>query len=74
MKKRYFQKEQKYGVELPKTVRRALEIDKETGTTFRIESIRKEMCVGDRVITLYLLLLRFRILTTSITIIFFKLL
>ena len=37
MKKRYFRKEQKYGIELPKTVKRALEIDKETGTTFWVD-------------------------------------
>ena len=32
--KRYFQTEQKFGIELPKTVERALKIDDETGTTF----------------------------------------
>ena len=34
MKKQYFGTAQKHGMELPKTVARALEIDKETGTTF----------------------------------------
>jgi hypothetical protein len=34
VKKRYFRKHQKFGIELPKTVKRALEIDKETNTTF----------------------------------------
>jgi hypothetical protein len=43
MKKQYFKREQKYGIELPKTVKRALEIDEETGTTFWKDSIRKEM-------------------------------
>ena len=43
MKKRYFRREQKYGIELPKTVKRALEIDTETGTTFWRDAIRKEM-------------------------------
>jgi hypothetical protein len=43
LKKRYFRKHQKYGIELPKTVKRALEIDAETGTTFWRDAIRKEM-------------------------------
>ena len=43
MKKRYFKKHQKYGIELPKTVQRAYEIDKETGTTFWADAIKKEM-------------------------------
>jgi hypothetical protein len=34
MRKRYFRTNQKYGIELPHTVERALHIDKETGTTF----------------------------------------
>jgi hypothetical protein len=42
-KKRYFRKHQKYGIEMPKTVRRALEIDAETNTTFWRDAIRKEM-------------------------------
>ena len=37
------QKMEKFGLELPKTVRRALEIDKETGTRFWEEAIRKEV-------------------------------
>jgi Reverse transcriptase (RNA-dependent DNA polymerase) len=40
---RYFRKNQKFGIELPKTVKRALEIDKETGTTFWADAIKKEM-------------------------------
>ena len=43
MKKRYFRREQKYGIELPKMVQRALEIDEETGTTFWRDAIHKEM-------------------------------
>ena len=43
MKKRYFRKMEKFGLELPKTVKRALEIDKETGTRFWEEAIRKEV-------------------------------
>ena len=43
MKKRYFRTTQKYGIELPKTVARALEIDKETGTTFWRDALEKEM-------------------------------
>ena len=43
MQKRYFRTHQKFGVELPKTVKRALEIDKETGTTFWADAIKKEM-------------------------------
>jgi hypothetical protein len=44
MKKRYFRKFQKYGIELPKTVKRVLEIDRETGTTYWKDAIKKEMC------------------------------
>jgi hypothetical protein len=43
MKKRYHRTSQKFGIELPKTVKRALEIDKETGTTFWKDAIKKEM-------------------------------
>ena len=43
MKKRYFRRDQKYGIELPKTVKRALEIDEETGTTFWRDALAKEM-------------------------------
>lgn len=43
MKKRYFRVNQKYGIELPKTVKRALEIDEETGTTFWRDALTKEM-------------------------------
>jgi hypothetical protein len=43
MKKRYFRTNQKYGIELPHTVERALEIDKETGTTFWRDALEKEM-------------------------------
>lgn len=43
VKSRYWAKTHKYGVELPKTVKRALEIDKETGTDFWRKAIEKEM-------------------------------
>ena len=43
MKKRYFRIQQKFGIELPKTVERALKIDDETGTTFWRDAIKKEM-------------------------------
>ena len=43
MKKRYFRTHQKFGVELPKTVKRALELDRESGTTFWADAIKKEM-------------------------------
>jgi hypothetical protein len=43
MKRRYFWIHTKFGVELPKTVERALEIDKDTGTTFWADVIAKEM-------------------------------
>ena len=36
-------KNHKFGIELPRTVTRALEIDKETGTTFWADAIAKEM-------------------------------
>ena len=40
---RYFRKSQKYGIELPKTVERALEIDRETGTDFWAKALQLEM-------------------------------
>ena len=43
MKSRYLRRDQKYGIEIPKTVQRALEIDKETGTTYWADAIKKEM-------------------------------
>ena len=43
MKWCYFCTHSKFGVELPKTVERTLEIDKETGTTFWADTIAKEM-------------------------------
>lgn len=42
-KTRYARTNQKFGIELPHTVKRALEIDRETGTTFWIDAIKKEM-------------------------------
>ena len=43
MKKRYFRRHQKYGLELPKTWKRAQEIDQETGTTYWKDALEKEM-------------------------------
>ena len=43
MLKRYFRVQQKYGIEVPKTVKRALEIDDETNTTHWRDAIKKEM-------------------------------
>ena len=43
MRKRYFRIQQKFGIEIPKNVERALQIDKETGTTFWRDAIAKEM-------------------------------
>ncbi len=40
---RYQKKTHKYGIELPKTVEQALEIDRRTGTTFWADAIAKEM-------------------------------
>jgi hypothetical protein len=42
-KKRYFWQFSKFGLELPKTVQRALEIDAETGTNHWRNAINKEM-------------------------------
>jgi hypothetical protein len=42
-KKRYFRQFSKFGLELPKTVQRALEIDAETGTSHWLDAINKEM-------------------------------
>jgi Reverse transcriptase (RNA-dependent DNA polymerase) len=41
----YFRTNQKYGIELPHSVKRALQIDKETGTTFWQNALQKEMKV-----------------------------
>jgi hypothetical protein len=38
-------REEKFGILIPKSVKDALDIDKETGTTFWDETIRKEMSV-----------------------------
>ena len=40
---RYHKRTHKFGIELPKTVREALEIDKRTGTNFWEEALKKEM-------------------------------
>ncbi len=43
MQKRYFRTDQKFGVECPKSVARALKIDEETSTTYWRDAINKEM-------------------------------
>jgi hypothetical protein len=43
LKSRYWSTSHKFGVRLPKSVREALAIDEETGTTFWRDAIRKEM-------------------------------
>ena len=40
---RLSKKNEKFGIEIPTTVKRALEIDAETGTTFWTDAIKKEM-------------------------------
>lgn len=46
-KTKYARTDQKYGIELPKTVKRALEIDLETGTKFWENALKKEMKTVD---------------------------
>ena len=43
VKSRYWKRTHKYGVELPHSVKEALAIDRNTGTTFWADAIRKEM-------------------------------
>lgn len=43
VKSRYWDRTHKYGILLPKTVKEALRIDRETGTTFWQDAIAKEM-------------------------------
>ena len=45
VKSRYMRKVQKFGLELPKTVKRALEIDEETKTTHWRDAMKKEIGV-----------------------------
>jgi hypothetical protein len=42
-KTKYARTDSKFGIELPHTVKRALEIDRETGTTFWADALTKEM-------------------------------
>ena len=41
--KRYHKRMHKFGVKLPKTLKRALEIDQETGTTYSHDALKLEM-------------------------------
>ncbi len=43
IKKQYFQKIERFGLELPKSVERALEIDQETNTRFWQNAIQKKV-------------------------------
>lgn len=43
VKSRYWKRTHKYGVEIPKTVQQALDIDRRTNTTFWRDAIEKEM-------------------------------
>ena len=43
VKSRYWETTHKFGIRLPKTVKEALQVDEETGTTFWRDAIRKEM-------------------------------
>ena len=43
VKSRYWKRTHKYGIELPHSVKEALEIDRKTGTTFWADAIAKEM-------------------------------
>jgi hypothetical protein len=43
VRSRYLLRTHKFGIEVPKSVKRALEIDEETGTTFWRDAIEKEM-------------------------------
>jgi len=43
MKKQYFRIQQKYGIEIPKSVQEAQALDTKTETTFWMDAIRKEM-------------------------------
>lgn len=45
IKTRYFRKDQKFGITLPKTVKEALQLDRDSGTTYWYDAITKEMTV-----------------------------
>jgi hypothetical protein len=50
---RYFKRTHKFGIELPKTVNEALELDKKNGNTFLADAIAKEMkdvCVAFKIL------------------------
>jgi hypothetical protein len=40
---KHHKKDFKFGIELPRSIQTALEIDKETGTTFWADAVAKEM-------------------------------
>jgi hypothetical protein len=43
VKTRYLKRNQKFGIDTPRTVEEALRIDKETNTTYWADAIEKEM-------------------------------
>ena len=43
VKKKYWRTTHKYGIRVPKTVKEALQIDKENGNTYWSDAIKKEM-------------------------------
>ena len=43
MNKRYHKRSHKFGIEIPKTVKRAIEIDRENGNTLWQDALAKEM-------------------------------
>jgi Reverse transcriptase (RNA-dependent DNA polymerase) len=45
VKTRYLRKEQKFGIELPKSAKEAIHLDQESGTTLWQDAIKKEMSV-----------------------------
>jgi hypothetical protein len=45
IKTRYLRREEKFGLPLPKSIKEALWIDRETNTTFWADAIKKEMTV-----------------------------
>jgi hypothetical protein len=50
---RYLKQTQKFGIELPKTVKEALDLDKKNGNTFWADSIAKDMkdvCVAFKIL------------------------
>jgi hypothetical protein len=43
VKKKYWRTTHKYGIQVPKTVKEALQFDRENGNTYWADAIKKEM-------------------------------